>query len=98
MNKFGLKFKSAVSLTENEMKNVKGGDNTVLTESGGKILDDGDAGGSDAGYSEKERACLGKSLCAACAWSTKYNQTIYGYCSQNAFTPNRYCSDLRCHY
>jgi hypothetical protein len=45
-------------------------------------------------YSGKEKADKGKKLCNRCEWLSSIGQLLSGECSQNAFTPYIYCSDL----
>jgi len=56
----------------------------------------GGSGVSDK--TDKEKACDGKSLCDPCSWYNSYGQELSGHCSQNAFAPYMYCSDLNCHH
>ena len=70
----------------------------ILSREQLKSVFGGSGSGSGSGLSVKEQACVGKPLCAPCSYFNIANQQIYGHCSQSAFSPNRWCSDLNCFY
>ena len=81
-----LAYGAGEILTREELKNIVGG-----TEGSDVYM-------GSRSKTDKEKECDDKKLCDPCQWSNKYGQTIYGKCSQNAFAPYKYCSDLNCHW
>ena len=99
-----LNLGNVTVINSNEMKHIIGGYGEPEEYDSGEYIGGGGSdgpGGSGGGYdingeykmSAKERACVGKKLAQECSWDTL--TTHYGHCSQTAFTPYLFCSDLR---
>lgn len=79
-----IKLLNIVVLEELEMRTIYGGSGT-------------DKGDDSRSQTEKEQACSNKIVGDPCSYFNKANQLVYGRCSQNAFSPYRYCSTLNVH-